>query len=113
MAVAERPDTGATPAGGEVPAPRTPKRVPPRGDTTRVGDGAQKQRAESSGGGLGDLFAPVAGFGVTFATMFRKVATEEYPEEKRPTEARWHGRHQLNRGVQRRQRGWLRSVLTR
>jgi NADH-quinone oxidoreductase subunit I len=46
---------------------------------------------------LGDLFAPIAGFGVTFSTMFRKVATEEYPEEKRPTAARFHGRHQLNR----------------
>ncbi|MDO5711188.1 MAG: NADH-quinone oxidoreductase subunit NuoI [Micrococcales bacterium] len=41
--------------------------------------------------------APVAGFGVSFATMFRKVATEEYPEEKRPTAPRFHGRHQLNR----------------
>ncbi len=46
---------------------------------------------------LADFFAPVGGFGVTFATMFRKVATEEYPEVKRPTEARYHGRHQLNR----------------
>ena len=41
--------------------------------------------------------APVGGFGVTFATMFRKVYTEEYPEEKRPTAPRFHGRHQLNR----------------
>ena len=48
-------------------------------------------------GFLADLFAPVAGFGVTFATMFRKVPTEEYPEEKRPTQLRFHGRHQLNR----------------
>jgi NADH-quinone oxidoreductase subunit I len=48
-------------------------------------------------GFLSDLFAPVGGFGVTFATMFRKVATEEYPEEKRPTQLRFHGRHQLNR----------------
>jgi NADH-quinone oxidoreductase subunit I len=46
---------------------------------------------------LGDVFAPVAGFGVTFATMFRKVETEEYPEVKRPTAPRFHGRHQLNR----------------
>ncbi len=46
---------------------------------------------------LSDLFAPVAGFGVTFATMFRKVQTEEYPEVKRPTQPRFHGRHQLNR----------------
>ncbi len=43
------------------------------------------------------IFAGVAGFGVTFATMFRKVATEEYPEVKRPTQPRFHGRHQLNR----------------
>ncbi len=41
--------------------------------------------------------APVAGFGVSFATMFRKIHTEEYPEKPRPTEARFHGRHQLNR----------------
>lgn len=48
-------------------------------------------------GFLAELFAPVAGFGVTFSTMFRKVPTEEYPEEKRPTQLRFHGRHQLNR----------------
>ena len=46
---------------------------------------------------LSELFAPVAGFGVTFATMFRKLETEEYPEVKRPTQPRFHGRHQLNR----------------
>ena len=49
------------------------------------------------GGFFSDLFAPVGGFGVTFATMFRKLETEEYPEEKRPTQPRFHGRHQLNR----------------
>ncbi|MEP7035402.1 MAG: NADH-quinone oxidoreductase subunit NuoI [Actinomycetota bacterium] len=46
---------------------------------------------------LSELFAPVAGFGVSFATMFRKVETEEYPEVRRPTQPRFHGRHQLNR----------------
>jgi len=46
---------------------------------------------------LGDVFAPIAGFGVTFSTMFRKLETEEYPEVKRPTAPRFHGRHQLNR----------------
>jgi NADH-quinone oxidoreductase subunit I len=46
---------------------------------------------------LSQLFAPVAGFGVSFATMFRKLETEEYPEVKRPTQPRYHGRHQLNR----------------
>ncbi len=37
------------------------------------------------------------GFGVTFSTMFKKVNTEQYPEEKRPTAPRYHGRHVLNR----------------
>ena len=40
---------------------------------------------------------PVAGFGVTFRTMFKKVVTEQYPKEKFPTAPRFHGRHQLNR----------------
>ncbi len=40
---------------------------------------------------------PIAGFGVTFATMFRKVTTEEYPEERKPMMPRFHGRHVLNR----------------
>ncbi len=39
----------------------------------------------------------IRGFGVTFLSMFRKVTTEQYPEEKVPTQARFHGRHQLNR----------------
>ena len=41
--------------------------------------------------------ASVAGFGVTFKEMFRKPVTEYYPEEKVPTQPRYHGRHQLNR----------------
>jgi NADH-quinone oxidoreductase subunit I len=40
---------------------------------------------------------PVKGFGVTFSTMFKKVDTVEYPEEKKPTAPRFHGRHVLNR----------------
>ena len=52
---------------------------------------------DAQGGFFSELFAPVAGFGVTFATMFRKVATQEYPEVKWPTQPRFHGRHQLNR----------------
>ncbi|MFT3662903.1 MAG: NADH-quinone oxidoreductase subunit NuoI [Gordonia sp. (in: high G+C Gram-positive bacteria)] len=43
------------------------------------------------------LPTPVAGFAVTFGTMFRTPVTERYPEEKRPPAARFHGRHQLNR----------------
>ena len=40
---------------------------------------------------------PVAGFGVTFRTMFKKVTTEQYPEERKPMLPRFHGRHVLNR----------------
>ena len=39
----------------------------------------------------------IAGFGVTFKTMFKKSVTEEYPEKPGPTAKRYHGRHQLNR----------------
>lgn len=44
-----------------------------------------------------DLLAPVKGFGLTFKTMFKKVNTEQYPEEKKVTAPRFHGRHVLNR----------------
>lgn len=40
---------------------------------------------------------PVAGFGVTFRTIFKKVVTESYPEHPHPVARRFHGRHQLNR----------------
>ena len=43
------------------------------------------------------MFDPFKGFGVTFSTMFKKVVTEQYPEDFRPTAPRYHGRHQLNR----------------
>jgi NADH-quinone oxidoreductase subunit I len=43
------------------------------------------------------IFDPVKGFGETFGTMFKKVTTEQYPEEKKPTAPRYHGRHLLNR----------------
>ena len=51
----------------------------------------------SKPGGLKDFVAPIAGFGVTFKTMFKKPVTEQYPEDKRPTAPRYHGRHVLNR----------------
>ncbi|HPE11460.1 MAG: NADH-quinone oxidoreductase subunit NuoI [Actinobacteria bacterium] len=46
-----------------------------------------------------DVPPVVKGFSTTFATMFRKVVTEQYPEEKDkfPPKPRYHGRHQLNR----------------
>ena len=39
----------------------------------------------------------IAGFGVTFGTMFKKPVTEQYPEKPGPVAPRYHGRHQLNR----------------
>ncbi|AKD97497.1 NADH dehydrogenase [Rhodococcus erythropolis] len=44
-----------------------------------------------------EFLGPIAGFGVTLSTMFKKPETEFYPEEKRPTAPGYHGRHQLNR----------------
>ena len=43
------------------------------------------------------MFESIKGFGLTFSTMFKKVNTESYPEDMRPTAPRFHGRHQLNR----------------
>jgi NADH-quinone oxidoreductase subunit I len=43
------------------------------------------------------VFDPIAGFGVTFRTMFRRTFTQEYPLEPKVTAPRFHGRHQLNR----------------
>ena len=44
-----------------------------------------------------ELPKSVAGFGLTLGAMFTEPITEQYPEEKTPTAARYHGRHQLNR----------------
>ncbi|MGO4599054.1 NADH-quinone oxidoreductase subunit NuoI [Terrabacter sp. 2RAF25] len=77
--------------------------VTPTGPARSKGSEVGAPRSQRSGsddrqkGFLSELFAPVAGFGVSFGTMFRKVATEEYPEKPRPTAPRFHGRHQLNR----------------
>ena len=46
---------------------------------------------------MAEMPQAVRGFGVTFLTMFKKVVTEQYPEQKVPTKPRFHGRHQLNR----------------
>jgi NADH-quinone oxidoreductase subunit I len=53
--------------------------------------------ADERKGFVDELLTPVKGFGVTLGTMFKKVTTELYPEEKRPTAPRFHGRHVLNR----------------
>jgi NADH-quinone oxidoreductase subunit I len=82
--VGQAPEEQSTPPSRRDPAPAPARR-------------AEDQTGREEPGFLSQLFAPVAGFGVTFATMFRKVPTQEYPEVKRPTAKRFHGRHQLNR----------------
>ncbi|MDP4014731.1 MAG: NADH-quinone oxidoreductase subunit NuoI [Candidatus Nanopelagicales bacterium] len=46
-----------------------------------------------------ELPPSLRGFWVTFRTMFQRVVTEQYPEQKAkyPPKPRFHGRHQLNR----------------
>ncbi|MSY32843.1 MAG: NADH-quinone oxidoreductase subunit NuoI [Actinobacteria bacterium] len=60
-----------------------------------------KRFPQLKGTHVADVIGTIKGFGVTFGTMFKKVNTEQYPEEKRgrdfPIEPRFHGRHQLNR----------------
>ncbi|GGJ95545.1 hypothetical protein GCM10010123_26720 [Pilimelia anulata] len=46
---------------------------------------------------MGAVTDAVKGFGVTFAHMFRKVVTTDYPFEHPKTAPRYHGRHILNR----------------
>ena len=105
----------AMPAGGAVRGAAAPlefgRREPqPATVSSTVGDSptdpqARRRRrsgsmAEPTSGAKSlkeQFWDPVAGFGVTFRTMFKKVVTEQYPFEKMPTAPRFHGRHQLNR----------------
>src|SRR5690348_2509738 len=59
-------------------------------DRDRARDLSEEQRSAS-------IRDKVAGFGVTFTTMFTRTVTVNYPDVKEPTQPRWHGRHQLNR----------------
>ena len=43
------------------------------------------------------FFTQLKGFWLTFATMFKKVETIQYPEVKAPTAERFNCLHQLNR----------------
>ncbi len=46
---------------------------------------------------IAEFFAPIAGYGVTISSFFRKTVTEQYPREQARVQPRFHGRHQLNR----------------
>ena len=81
-------------AGGH-PVPPLPGQQLPA--LTAVGAGDASTTCRGRGRPVTDLLTQLKGFGVTFATMFKKVVTEQYPEEKKPTEPRFHGRHVLNR----------------
>ena len=88
------------------------RRKKPATGTPAPGPGASVERPARTGGevdrptgyrsiiekrtGLAEVLAPVAGFGVTFANMFKPTVTEQYPREQVPTKPRYHGRHQLN-----------------
>lgn len=88
---ADQPADGAEQRGAtSLPTPHEG-----RGRTPSNGPG--EHRAEPRRGFFAELFAPIAGFGVSFKTQFRKPVTVQYPEEKAPTAPRFHGRHQLNR----------------
>lgn len=43
------------------------------------------------------MFDSIKGFGVTLRHMFKRRITVKYPDHKKPTETRFHGRHVLNR----------------
>jgi NADH-quinone oxidoreductase subunit I len=60
-------------------------------------DRSHDEREQPRDGQAARIRDKMAGFGVTFTTMFTRVVTEEYPEVKVPTQPRYHGRHQLNR----------------
>src|SRR6202012_4676872 len=47
--------------------------------------------------GVPTMLDSIKGFGVTFGTLFKKVVTEQYPEDFRPTAPPHHGRPQLTR----------------
>ena len=82
---------GATPAAGA----QVQRTARTGGEVDRPAEGYQSLIEKRSG--LSELLAPVAGFGVTFANMFKPTVTEQYPREQVPTKPRYHGRHQLNR----------------
>ncbi|MEJ7705601.1 MAG: NADH-quinone oxidoreductase subunit NuoI, partial [Geodermatophilaceae bacterium] len=85
------------------PIPPMDLLVPTKVAGDRVVTRAECRHSQLSRRRFGDLTVPsvlpkpLQGFGLTFAQMFKKVTTEQYPEDKRPTAPRYHGRHVLNR----------------
>ena len=67
------------------------------GEVAAPGEAPEYRSLIEPKGPIGELLAPVAGFGVTLGDMFVKPITEQYPFEAAPVKPRFHGRHQLNR----------------
>jgi NADH-quinone oxidoreductase subunit I len=92
-----RADLAANPTGAAVPAdwaaaaPAPPQ--PPAQPDIGVKQLNSDEFNQPNTGPKGFL----AGFGLTFSTMFKKVYTQQYPFEVYPTAPRYHGRHVLNR----------------
>jgi NADH-quinone oxidoreductase subunit I len=74
--------------GASAPARRETSPGLRKPDVVHVGD---------SGEPSGSVAGFAKGFGLTFATMFKKVYTQQYPFDVYPTAPRYHGRHVLNR----------------
>jgi NADH-quinone oxidoreductase subunit I len=85
----------ATPAEPPETAPVDAAPEPGLASTPEAANRSEREPAKQSF--IKEVFAPIAGFGVTFRTMLTKPVTEQYPEQKVPTEPRFHGRHVLNR----------------
>jgi NADH-quinone oxidoreductase subunit I len=79
---------------------RSPEGKPGEQDVVRRGRGeVERSSAGTTAPAVRGSVLPtsVQGFGLTFAQMFRKVTTEQYPFEPKVTKPRYHGRHVLNR----------------
>ncbi len=87
-------------AGGYPVPPSKGQVLPELAGVLRPGPDDDRERRHEEkleGNDLMGFLDPIAGFGVTFRTMFRKTFTEDYPLKPKVTAPRFHGRHQLNR----------------
>jgi hypothetical protein len=70
---------------GKHVSPRSPQ-SPAQGSEVGAPRDQRSGSDEREKGFLSELFAPVAGFGVSFSTMFRKVATD-WPDSRKAPDA--------------------------
>ena len=72
---------------------------PDRGRRRAIADAGDVRRGTTDGKDRSEpsFRTQLKGFGVPSGHMFKKVVTEQYPDEHEPTAPRYHGRHVLNR----------------